>query len=284
MEISNRELFFKYKNKEYFNDKIIYELLIFSNNFKDFTELIINFDNNIKNYNLFKELIDKIEKGIPYQYALGYAFFLDMKLKISNDTLIPRSETEELCLITKDFINKYNLNHSNIVDVCSGSGCISLYFKKEFNNSNVIGIDISSKALEISRFNSNNLLLNVNYLEGNIIDPLIENNIKVDILISNPPYVENKDDIEEIVIKNEPINAIYSEDGTYFYEYIFKNYNKILNNKFLMSFEINYDQEEKLTKLINKYFDKNINYLFKKDSYNLTRFLFITRGYDIWNF
>ena len=284
MEISNRDLFFKYKNKKYFNDKIIYELLIFSNGFKDFTDLVINFDKNIKDYDLFIKLVDKIEKGILYQYALGYTFFLDMKLKVTNDTLIPRSETEELCLITKKIIIENNINHSLIADICSGSGCISLYFKKEFKDSKVIGIDNSIKALEISKINSKNLNLDVNYILGNIIDPLIESNIKVDVLLSNPPYVENKDDIEEIVINNEPINAIYSEDGTYFYEYIFKYHKLIFKDNFLLCFEINYDQEEKLTKLINKYFDKEISYLFKKDSYNLTRFLFIYRGYKIWNF
>ena len=75
------------------------------------------------------------------------------------------------------------------------------------------------------------------------------------------------------------MNAIYSEDGTAFYEEIFKHYKEVLNEKFILAFEINYDQQDRLTELISKYFEDNINFSFVNDIYGRTRFLFIIRGY-----
>lgn len=278
---SNRELFFKFKNETYLNEQIVYSLLIFANNFNNFTDLVVNFDNEIIDYNLFIKSINEIKDGKPLQYVMGYTFFDDIKIEVNENTLIPRPETEELCLLIKDIINENNFLPKSIGDICTGSGCISLFFKKHYKDSEVYAVDISKKALEVAEKNSENLRLKINFYEGNIVDPIIEKNIKFDVLISNPPYVENKEDIEEIVKNNEPINAIYSEDGTYFYEEIFKNHHIIMNsNRYLMGFEINYDQEEKLTLLINKYFNnENITYFFKKDSYNLTRFLIIKKGF-----
>lgn len=276
MAISNREVFLKYHQKyNNLNDTTIYELLVDVNNFKDFSDLILHFDNEILDYSKFEDYVNKILNGIPLAYVLGYKYFLNLKIKVNQNTLIPREETEELCLNTKTIINKENINHDVIGDICCGSGCIGLYLKSIYKESKIYSIDISKKALDIAKENSKVLGLNLDFKEGNIIDPLIKENIKLDILISNPPYVENKNDIEENVIKYEPLNAIYIEDGTYFYEEIFKKYKNIMNDKFLMCFEINYDQEDKLKKLIEKYFDSNITYFFKKDLYENTRFLFI---------
>jgi methylase of polypeptide subunit release factors len=88
------------------------------------------------------------------------------------------------------------------------------------------------------------------------------------------------DDIEEKVKKYEPNDAVYIKDGTEFYEEYFKRHKDVLNENFFMAFEINYDQELKLTELIKKYFDKNVRYKFEKDIYNLTRYLFILGGYE----
>ena len=279
MEISNREIYFQYKDKEFFNDTIIYELLCFCNGFESFSKLVINFDEFIKDYDKFLELSKKIEEGVPLQYVLGFTFFSNLKITINNNVLIPRPETVELCDKMYEIITKNNLNHDNIGDICTGSGCIGLYFKDKFKDSNVYCTDISSKALEVAKVNSKNLNLKINLKEGNIVDPLIKENIKLDVLISNPPYVENMDDIDDIVKNNEPMNAVYSKDGTYFYEEIFKKHKEVTNEKALLGFEINYDQEEKLTKLIKKYFNDDVKFNFYKDFDDKIRFLIIYKGY-----
>ena len=279
MEISNREIYFQYKDKKYFNNTIISELLIFCNGFKDFSELVINFDNFIKNYDKFLELSKKIEEGVPLQYVLGFTFFLDMKIKVNKNVLIPRPETEQLCRKMVNFINLNKLKHDNIGDICTGSGCIGLYFKNIYLKSNVYCSDISKDALEVAKENSRILNLPINFMEGNIVDPFIKKGLKLDVLISNPPYVENIDDIEDIVKNNEPMNAIYSKDGTYFYEEIFKKHNEITTDKAVLGFEINYDQEKKLTELVKKYFNIGTYFSFQKDYYEKTRFLIIYKGF-----
>ena len=87
------------------------------------------------------------------------------------------------------------------------------------------------------------------------------------------------DDIEDIVKNNEPMNAVYSKDGTYFYEEIFKKHKEVTSEKALLGFEINYDQEEKLTKLIKKYFNNDVKFNFYKDFDDKIRFLIIYKGY-----
>ena len=124
--------------------------------------------------------------------------------------------------------------------------------------------------------------IDVEFLKGDKFEPFLLKKIKLDVLVSNPPYVENEEDIDPLVKNNEPMTAVYSQDGTAFYEAYFRRHKSFMNKeKFLMAFEINYDQEIKLTKLIKKYFrNENVKFKFVKDIYGLTRYLFITKGYE----
>lgn len=281
---SNRELFFfglSFLNKE--NEYIkedLYSLLIKANEFKDYSELVINFDNECKNKNLFIKFLKKYNKNIPIQYILNEANFLDFKLYINNYCLIPRMETQELVLLIIKKIEELNIKKDTIVDCCTGSGCIALALKKRFVESNLIACDIDIKAIKVARKNANNLGLDITFLRGDKLKPLLNNNIKCDVFVSNPPYVKNIDDLEYSVKKYEPKIAIIDKTGLRFYEEFFKNHEKYLNTSFLMGFEINYDQEKDLTMLINKYFvELDVKYEFIKDSFSRTRFLLIYRGY-----
>ena len=167
-----------------------------------------------------------------------------------------------------------------IADVCTGSGAIALSIKNYFKDSVVYASDYKDECLNVAKKNANNLELDINFLKGDKLNPFLENNIKLDVLISNPPYVKNIDDIEEKVKINEPLDAIFIEGGLLFYETFFKSHNKVMKNDFFMGFEINYDQEEDLSRLIRKYFGENVRYIFEKDIYNLTRYLFILGGYE----
>ena len=133
----------------------------------------------------------------------------------------------------------------------------------------------------IDKSNFEKYQANIITLEGNRLEPLISRHIRLDVLISNPPYVEKMEDIEDKVKKYEPLNAIYIQDGTKFYESYFKHHKEVMKDKFFMAFEINYDQEEKLTFLIRNYFDLNkIQYKFVKDIFDKTRYLFIKGDYS----
>ena len=284
MELTNREAFFKTKeevkskNLE-IRDNEIFLLIEKVNNYQNYTNLVLNFDKNLANLNYFNELKERLFNGEPIQYILNSAPFVDLDIFVDNRVLIPRVETEELVTKTRYFIEKLELEHKVIGDMCTGSGCIALFMKNSFKDSSVFASDISKDALEVANKNAKDLELDIIFLKGDKTKPFVTQNIKFDIFISNPPYVQNKNDIEEKVKKNEPMNAIYSEDGVAFYRDVFQNYKKFMNNKFMMAFEINYDQEHQLTELVEEYFPGDKKYMFLKDIYGLTRFLFILKGY-----
>ena len=283
MELTNREIFFlakeeiKKRDLEVSDSEIV-SLLEHVNNFKNYTEFSLNFDENCANSQYFYDLFNKIINGEPLQYVLKSAPFHDFNLYVDKRVLIPRVETEELCLKVLEKLKIFKLKVNTALDMCTGSGCIALFIKKNLKDVNVYASDISEDALDVAIKNAKDNKLVINFIKSDKTDFIIKEHLKFDLLASNPPYVEKLEDIEEKVRKYEPLNAIYSEDGTAFYENVFLNYQKIMNDEFLMAFEINYDQEEKLTNLIYKYFKKDIEFSFEKDIYGLTRFLFIYRG------
>ncbi len=283
--LTNRELFFLAKNKikntnKNISDNEIYQILEYVNNYQNYTEIVLNFDKICENCKVFDNLLDELISGKPIQYLLNQAQFLNFNLYVNKNVLIPRPETEGLVLKAIEYIENLNLNHERIVDVCTGSGAIAIALKDKYINSEVYATDLHQECIDVASKNANTFEKQIHFLVGDKLEPLKERNLKFDILISNPPYVENIDDIEEKVKSYEPFDAVYSKDGTAFYEAFFKEANSVMNSSFFMAFEINYDQEQKLTKLIKKYFNENIRYKFEKDIYNLNRYLFILNGYE----
>lgn len=212
----------------------------------------------------------KRSKKVPLQYIVGNVEFYGYTYKVNKNVLIPRFETEELVENAIKYIKENFDKNVNIIDIGTGSGCIGITLKKELPNSNVILTDISKKALKVAEYNKKDLdikLINTNLLEG-ITD-------KVDVIISNPPYIAHDEVIDDLVKNNEPHIALYANNGgLYFYEEILKNANKILNKDFLISFEIGYKQKEDIIKLANKYLD-NIDIICKKDMQDKNRMIFI---------
>ena len=246
---------------------------------------------NDRNINLYlemdnevdKEIETKFEDGInrmlnnePMNYVLGYSYFYGYKFVVNEDVLIPRPETEELvCLILSKYDEYYKGQKINICDVGTGSGAIAIALKKEEDNLNVYASDISSEAIEVAKINANNNDADVNFMVGSMLDPYIENNIKVDILVSNPPYIKTTETLESSVVDFEPHVALFGgEDGLKFYRIIFENAHKMLNENGMLFFEIGYDQKQRLTDLAKQYFENaEINVL--KDINNKDRMLMI---------
>ena len=285
MELTNRELYFKAK-EEILNKKLeisdseIYTLLIVVNKLGSFTDIINDFDKKCLNPQLFYSYLNEIIKGKPIQYVTHIAPFLDFDFYVDERVLIPRPETEGLALLVTNFIKENKIKHDRIFDCCTGSGCLAIYLKAMFEDSKIYASDISLDALEVAKVNANKYKADIHFLNGDKIKPFIEEDLLGDVLISNPPYVKNKEDIEEKVKKFEPMNAIYDETGVSFYLNFIENWDKYLKDNFMMAFEINYDQENELKEIINEYLDEKTNFHFYKDIYNLTRYLIIVRGYE----
>lgn len=232
----------------------------------------------LKKY-LFSEKLEEgiklLEKGISPQYIVGNVNFYGNIINVNNKVLIPRFETELLVEKTMKYIkkiyNKQEVSELKILDVGTGSGCIAITLKKELG-CNVSAVDISNDALEVARENALRNDVEVEFIQSDIFSNV---NNKFDIIISNPPYIREDEEIEDIVRNNEPHLALYAkDDGLYFYMNIIEQSTKYLNDRFLIAFEIGREQGEAIKKMANQYLG-NVSVSVEKDYSDKDRFVFI---------
>jgi len=270
---SNREAYFEALKMNV--PKAVIDFALQEVNGFDYLELTQKYDEEISDYCLFINAIKRYVNGEMIEYIFHKAYFLSNKFYINKNVLIPRQETEQLVNLTLEHIHRmFGNNQIDIADVCTGSGVIGITIANVLPVSKVYLTDISEEALEVARANANKYAENINIFKGDMLSPLIDNNIKLDVLVCNPPYIEDTKTIDERTWKQEPHLALLASPSTFFYELIFKDYQKVMKQKFLLAFEIGEDMEDALTILIKKYFDK-CEYQFVKDIYEKTRFLFI---------
>ena len=237
-------------------------------------ELTKRFDEEIKDYVFFKNAIQRYINGEMIEYVFNKAYFLSTPFFVNKDVLIPRQETEQLVLRTLENTQEmFTEEIINIADVCTGSGCIGISIAKALPNNHYYLTDISKEALRVAD-NNLSLLNNVDIkcLRGDMLEPL--KNIKVDVIVCNPPYISNIKEIDQKTWKEEPHLALVAEPSTLFYEKVLKEYSSIVNKKWLIAFEIGEDMKEQLSDLVIKYCP-NASYFFENDIYGKTRFLFI---------
>lgn len=221
-----------------------------------------------------KENLTKIHNGYPVQYIIGYVNFYGLKINVNENTLIPRYETEYLIEKTIKYIKNLNIENPKILDICTGTGCIGLTLKHELPNADITLSDISKNALEVANQNKKELNLNVKIIESNFFENIIDD---YDIIISNPPYVMENEQLPKNVTYEPKIALFSPNNGTYHIEEILQNAKQHLKDKFLIAFEINEQSEHDLTKIIKKYFN-NITYKFENDLAGKIRYLFIIKN------
>ena len=215
-----------------------------------------------------EEAKKKLAAGLPVQYIVGNVDFYGITLKVNEDVLIPRFETEEL--VSKVIQYSSHFKNPSIVDIGTGSGAIAITLKKKLTSS-VTATDISKKALNVAKENALENNVSINFKEGNLLEPLTE---KYDIVVSNPPYIAYDEEIMDVVKNNEPHLALYApNNGIYYYEEILKNIKKYLNDKYLIAFEIGESQGKKIQELSKKYLDNEA--IIEKDLSGRDRFAFI---------
>lgn len=219
-----------------------------------------------------EEAIKRLDGGEPVQYIVGNVDFYGYLLDVNKDVLIPRRETEELIEMVLKRIHVFH--NPKIGDVGTGSGAIAITLSKKLDI-NVYASDISNEALKVANRNIKKNNAKVTILSGDMLTPYVDNNIKLDVIVSNPPYIKEDEIIEDIVKNNEPHIALYAKNnGLEFYEAILKNANSVLKNKFLIAFEIGQTQGEDIELLARKYL-KNISVEIKKDLSGKNRFVFV---------
>ncbi|MDR1005630.1 MAG: peptide chain release factor N(5)-glutamine methyltransferase [Bacteroidales bacterium] len=154
--------------------------------------------------------IKQLRNNRPIQYIVGYEMFCGLKISVSEDVLIPRPETEEL---TRTIIRHIGERTLQIADLGCGSGCISLALAHYLPQCEVLGFDISEKALAIADKNAVSLDNKARFADGDILKGGFANGI-FDVVVSNPPYVRNseKERMRHNVLDYEPSLALFVPD------------------------------------------------------------------------
>ncbi|MBR0462430.1 MAG: peptide chain release factor N(5)-glutamine methyltransferase [Erysipelotrichaceae bacterium] len=205
----------------------------------------------------FIEGVQRLKNNEPLNYVLGYSYFYGYKMTVNKDVLIPRFETEELVGLILSYVDEYYRDQDRVTvgDIGTGSGAIAIALKKEEPKLEVYASDISAEAIEVAERNAANNGADVRFMTGSMLEPFIEKGIKLDILVSNPPYIKEDEVLEASVKDYEPHVALFGgNDGLKFYREIFENARKVIKEDGLLFFEIGYDQKENLTILAENCF------------------------------
>ena len=205
-----------------------------------------------ENENKYFSLIEKhIKEDVPLSHLVGFEYFYDRKYKVTKDVLSPRMETEELIYKVIEYVKASSKNNFKILDLCTGSGIIAITLKKELSqfSIDVVASDISEEAIKVAKENAQSHDATIKFIQSDIFNNIAD---KFDIIVSNPPYIDRKDEVtmQDNVLKYDPHLALFAEEeGMYFYRKIIEQANDYLDENGVIFFEIGYDQKDKIIKL-----------------------------------
>jgi release factor glutamine methyltransferase len=231
-----------------------------------------------KDRQLFLDALKALKHQQPIQYILGETEFFGIPLKVNEDVLIPRPETEELVAWIINDVS--NLDKITILDIGTGSGCIAIALAKHLPNASVFALDVGATALKVAKTNAELNTVSIEFLEADILNFNHFTSEKFDIIVSNPPYVRQleKPHMKANVLDNEPHLALFvtNEDPLQFYKAITKFAVNNLNNKGMLYFEINEYLGNEMTQLLEKYNFSDV--LLKQDIFNKDRMIKATKS------
>ena len=225
-----------------------------------------------------EEIAKRLLQGEPIQYVLGQADFCGRTFMVNEHVLIPRPETEELCQWIKS-TQKGRFFLCTLLDIGTGSGCIAITLAAEMPQSEVTAWDISADALAVARENARRHNVHVSYEQVDALhltsDFCYQTSVVFDIIVSNPPYICNKEreTMEANVFEHEPHTALFvpDDDPLLFYRAIAKYGQTSLKEDGWLYFEINPLYAESLRDMLNmmSYHDIEI----KTDAYGKQRMI-----------
>ena len=155
--------------------------------------------------------IKDLKRHRPIQHIIGKADFCGMTLRVDENVLIPRPETEGLVELAKDRCP----SPKRILDLCTGSGCIAIALAKAFPEAEVTAVDISAKALEVARQNAWNQGVGVEFVQADVLNDSLAQLPEYELIVSNPPYVREleKSGMQPNVLDYEPHLALFVPDN-----------------------------------------------------------------------
>ncbi|MEW6109734.1 MAG: peptide chain release factor N(5)-glutamine methyltransferase [Nitrospirota bacterium] len=229
-----------------------------------------------------KKLLERRGKGEPVQYIIEHVDFLGLKIKVGRGVLIPRPETELLALEAikevrsqKSKVKGKGRNLTTIIlDLCAGSGCISLALARELPDADIYGTDISIAAIRHAKKNADiNGIKNVTFLRGSLFEPLAES-AAFDLIVSNPPYIKTSDieGLQREIKDWEPVEALDGgPDGLDFYRRIFSEAGNRLKKGGKIILEIGSGQSADVKKFAEQSGFRDISFI--KDFAGIDRIL-----------
>jgi len=209
--------------------------------------------------------------GEPVQYVLGEAEFSGRSFSVNKHVLIPRPETAELCrwIISSDSVS----SPQNILDIGTGSGCIAITLAAEINGAQVTAWDVSAEALRVATENARRNHVSIHFQQVDILQPLSIPSSPFDLIVSNPPYICNKEReaMEAHVLDHEPHVALFvpDDDPLRFYRAIARYGQQALKDGGWLYFEINPRYATPLAALLASMSYRDIEV--KNDSYGKQR-------------
>tara|TARA_B100000427_G_scaffold126834_1_gene105471 strand:+ start:1251 stop:2108 length:858 start_codon:yes stop_codon:yes gene_type:complete len=190
-----------------------------------------------KKIELLEEAFSKLKENVPVQHILGKSYFYNDEFFTPPGTFIPRPETELIVDCVQNDFSK--LEKKNVLEIGSGTGCLSISIAKLYKNFSITGIDISEKAIKTSIKNAKKLnCSNVKFIKEDFFNMDLN---RYDIVISNPPYlaIEEVDFLDESVKNHDPLIALSdNKDGLSFYKFFINNIDLFLKKDGSMYFEI----------------------------------------------
>ena len=223
-----------------------------------------------------EEIITRLQNGEPVQYVLGEADFAGRTFHVEPGVLIPRPETAELCQWIEEDVSSLEADErKQILDICTGSGCIAITLGLNIPNSEVTGWDISEDALRIAQGNVEMLKarnVRIEYQNALMLPKTAET---ADIIVSNPPYIceKEKADMEKNVLEHEPSIALFvpDEDPLKFYRAIAEYASSALKSEGALYFEINPIYEKETREMLEELGFKDIET--KEDAFGKKRMM-----------
>ena len=226
---------------------------------KEGYELVANLDDVLPEAQrvIFEKNVAKyLDENVPIQHLMGYETFFGYEFKVNGDVLIPRFETEELVAkVLQIYDDYFDGRKVDVVDIGTGCGAIGITLALEEPSMNVMVTDISEAALIVAKENVERLGAGVEFLQSDMLTQLVAEGKKFDILVSNPPYIPQAEQVDVLIYDNEPHLALFGgEDGLYFYREILQDAHKILKTPSVIAFEHAYHHRAGMATLVKAFF------------------------------
>ena len=143
----------------------------------------------VEQLELLESLVSRRVGREPLQYITGSAEFYRRRFSVDPRVLIPRPETEQLVVQAIEFVRERGIETPRVADICTGSGAVAISLALEMPAAEVVATDISAGALYVARQNAGSLGAEVGFFEGDLLDPLLDDRGRIDVIVSNPPYI-----------------------------------------------------------------------------------------------